>query len=123
MNIKWPTRKLGELLSRSEETITPLTGTKHREVTVRLWGKGVVERGRVMGEDLPARRFVAHAGQFIVSRIDARNGAMGLVPEWLNGSVVTNDFPLFHTDQEQLEPRFLGWLCRTAGFVELCRRA
>jgi hypothetical protein len=72
---------------------------------------------------LLGRRFVANAGQFITSRIDARNGAMGLVPKSLDGALVTNDFPLFDLNTERLEPRFLGWLCRTADFIELCRRA
>jgi type I restriction enzyme, S subunit len=72
---------------------------------------------------LLGRRFVANAGQFITSRIDARNGAMGLVPKSLDGALVTNDFPLFDLNTERLEPRFLGWLCRAADFIELCRPA
>jgi type I restriction enzyme S subunit len=37
--------------------------------------------------------------------------------------LVTNDFPLFNLNTERLAPAFLGWLCRTAGFVELCTQA
>ena len=48
---------------------------------------------------------------------------MGLIPESLEGALVTNDFPIFNLNKEKLEPRFLGWLCRTADFVELCLRA
>jgi hypothetical protein len=92
-------------------------------VTVRLWGNGVTERGRVLGAEVSGRRFRARSGQFIASRIDARNGAMGLVPESLEGAIVTHDFPLFDLDRTRLEPAFLGWLCRTGGFVDLCRRA
>jgi type I restriction enzyme S subunit len=88
-----------------------------------LWGKGVIERGRALGASLSGRRFVAHAGQFIASRIDVRNGAMGLVPESLDGALVTNDFPLFNLNTELMEPAFLGWLCHTADFVESCLRA
>jgi type I restriction enzyme S subunit len=111
------------VLRRSEETIEPQADVEYREITVRMWGKGVIERGRILGASLPSRRFVAHAGQFIASRIDARNGAMGLVPKSLDGALVTNDFPLFNLKIERLTPAFLGWLCRTAGFVELCTQA
>ena len=90
---------------------------------MRLWGKGVVERGRVNGAALSGRRFLAHTGQFIASRIDARNGAMGLVPPELHGALVTNDFPLFGLDEQRLLPGFLGWLCRTRDFVDLCLKA
>ncbi len=123
MNKPWPKVRLGELLWRSEETIEPQADAEYREITVRLWGNGVVERRRILGASLSGRRFVAHAGQFIASRIDARNGAMGLVPESLDGALVTNDFPLFNLNTEWLEPAFLGWISRTAGFVELCLRA
>jgi type I restriction enzyme S subunit len=123
MKHKWPMVKLGEVLRRSEETVAPVPDAEYREITVRLWGNGVVERRRALGASLSGRRFVARAGQFIASRIDARNGAMGLVPEELDGAVVSNDFPLFNLNHERIEPAFLGWLCRTAGFVELCQRA
>ena len=124
MSAQWPTAHLGDLLVRSQEVAELLPDAEYREVTVRLWGNGVVERGRIMGAEVAgSRRFVASAGQFIASRIDARNGAMGIVPMELDGSVVTNDFPLFNINSDRLLPAFFGWLCRTRGFVELCQRA
>jgi type I restriction enzyme S subunit len=80
MSNAWPSVKLGEVMRRSQETVAPDADAEYRESTVRLWGKGVLERGRVLGAQTTGRRFVARAGQFIASRIDARNGAMGLVP-------------------------------------------
>lgn len=123
MNGEWKKVKLGEVLHRSNEAIVPNPETEYREITVRLWGNGVVQRGRVMGVSLNGRRFVARTDQFIVSSIDARNGAMGLVPTSLDGALVTNDFPLFTVDARRMVPKFLGWLCKTPSFVELCARA
>ena len=120
---EWPKVRLGEVLKRSEETILPSVDAEYREITVRLWGKGVIERGIVNGASISGRRFIAHSGQFIASRIDARNGAMGIVPETLDESIVTNDFPLFNINSERLLPAYLGWLCRTQDFVEMCRHA
>jgi type I restriction enzyme S subunit len=115
--------RLGDVLRRSSEAIEPLPDVEYREITVRLWGNGVVERGRVLGIALTGRRYVAREGQFIVSRIDARNGAMGLVPKVLDGALVSNDFPLFDADPRRLCAGYLGWLARTTAFVELCQRA
>jgi type I restriction enzyme S subunit len=87
-------------------------------------GKGVVERRQVQGVEIASdRRYEAIAGQFIISRIDARNGASGLVPNELNGAVVTNDFPLFDVVQDRLDPAFLNWMSKTASFIDLCKRA
>lgn len=124
MSVKWPMVKLGEVLTRSEETIALRPDVEYRELTVKLWGKGVVLRGIVTGAEVAAsRRFIAKAGQFVLSRIDARNGALGLVPAELDGAIVTNDFPVFTLDETKLLPAFLGWMSRTADFVEKCRRA
>jgi type I restriction enzyme S subunit len=124
MSAAWPTVPLGEVLTRSGDIVPLDPETTYKEVTVRMNGKGVVERRQVQGIEIASdRRFKASAGQFIISRIDARNGASGLIPEELDGSVVTNDFPLFDVAQDRLDPAFLGWMARTASFVELCRRA
>ena len=66
---------------------------------------------------------VARRGQFILSRIDARNGALGIVPPELDEAIVTPDFPVFNIVQKRMLPAYLGWVCRTASFVEECRRA
>jgi type I restriction enzyme, S subunit len=123
MTQAWPKIKLQELLRRSVETVNPVPDKEYREITVRMWGKGVIERGRVRGSDLSGRRFTARGGQFIASRIDARHGAMGLVPQSLDGALVTTDFPLFDLNTERIEPAFFAGLCRTAGFIDLCKRA
>ncbi len=124
MSRPWPSVRLGDVLRRSDETVPILLGADYREVTVKLWGKGVVLRRAVSGAGIAgSRRFVARAGQLILSRIDARNGAIGIVPPELEGAVVTNDFPLFNLDLINLEPAFLGWLSKTRDFVELCQRA
>jgi type I restriction enzyme M protein len=120
----WPLVPLREVLSRSRETVRIDAETEYRQITVRLWGKGVVQRDTMLGLQIAsATRYVARTGQVILSRIDARNGAMGIVPPDLDGAVVTNDFPLFETDRALILPEYFGWLCRSPEFVEQCRRA
>ncbi len=115
---------LGEMLDRATELTTLSLDDQYHEVTIKLWGKGVVSRGKVRGSDVTtARRFV-RAGQFILSKIDARNGAVGIVPPELNGAIVSNDFPSFEVrDSKRLSSAYLGWLARSSGFVELCKAA
>jgi type I restriction enzyme S subunit len=124
MSAAWPTVALGDVLRRSEHTIPLDPETVYQEVTVRMNGKGVVERRQVQGVEIASdRRYRARSGQFIISRIDARNGASGIVPDELNGAVVTNDFPLFDVTKDRLDAAFLGWMSKTALFVDLCKRA
>ena len=123
-NQHWPLVPLGNVLTRNDRLVTLLPDQQYREVTIRLWGKGVVLRQIINGVDIASqRRSQVSQDQFIISRIDARNGAMVLVPAELDGAVVTNDFPTFNINRERLIPTFLGWLCRTASFVDTCRSA
>lgn len=116
--------RLGDILCRSNEWIKIDPANLYKEVTVKMWGKGVVLRREVAGQELLAtRRQRVHSGQFILSRIDARHGAFGLIPSSLEGAVVTSDFPVFYLDETRIVPTFLAWLSRTEAFVALCREA
>lgn len=120
----WPKVALGELLRRSDEAAVLDPAAEYHEVTIKLWGRGVVSRGKVRGGDVVSVRRVVRVNQLILSKIDARNGAIGLVPPELGGAIVSNDFPSFEfRDPERCGAAFLGWLVRSAPFVELCKAA
>lgn len=124
MTNSWPQAPLGEILTKSEEWTDINPTDSYREITVRLWGKGVTLRREAAGSEIASsRRLVARAGRFILSRIDARNGAFGLVPDSLDGAVVSNDFPLFTPRPSRLLPSFLDWISRTRSFVDICKAA
>lgn len=118
----WPQVPLGELLSRADSPADLAPDTEYHEVTIRLWGKGVVSRGKVRGADVTtARRFV-RSGQLILSKIDARNGALGMVPSELDGAIVSNDFPSFELQEAgRCLPGFMSWLVQSRSFVDLCK--
>lgn len=83
-------------MRRVKDAIIIDDAIEYQRITVKLYGNGVVERDKIYGKDIGTKRqFKAKAGQLIISRIDARNGAFGVVPEELNGAIVTNDFWLF----------------------------
>lgn len=120
----WPRITLGELLRRSDEAAVIDPATTYNEVTIKLWGKGVISRGKVSGSDVVSVRRVVRANQLILSKIDARNGAIGLVPPELDGAIVSNDFPSFEfRDPDLCDAAFMGWLVRSSPFVELCKAA
>lgn len=124
MNSHWSSVPLHKILSKSDEVVSLKPDERYQEVTVRLWGKGVTQRRVAMGAEIAASsRTVVRAQQFIVSRIDARNGAFGLVPEELDGAVVSNDFPVFKINTSLVCPSFLEWMSKTKGFVDICKAA
>ncbi|MHB1038131.1 MAG: restriction endonuclease subunit S [Pirellulales bacterium] len=124
MSKAWAVVPLGEVLVRSTQTVEIDPAGRYQEITIRLWGKGIVSRGEIDGQQIAsARRFLVRAGQFVLSRIDARNGALGIVPAELDGAVASNDFPAYNVKQTTLLAPFLGWLTKTRRFVESCQAA
>lgn len=113
---KWPMVKLGEILT--PETTTEKFNHPENEtfMTVKLHGRGAVERIIGIGKTpKPFTGFRVKSGQFIYSRIDARNGAFAIIPPELDGAVVSKDFPVFSIDPT-VDPGFLNFICTTPVF-------
>lgn len=103
---RFPLVPLSRILKRSREPVDVKDDRLYKRITVRLYGQGVLQRDEVPGKEIGTKKqFVAHAGQLIISRIDARNGAFGLVPDSLENGIVTNDFWLF--DVHDALPEFV----------------
>ena len=115
---------IDRFLTKSEDWVPVKPDENYKQITARLWGKGLTLRGEVPGSAIAAaRQYCAKAGQFLISRIDARHGAFGIVPEELDGALVSNDFPCFNIDASTVLPHFFEWYSRTPEFIDLCRRA
>lgn len=115
---------IDSFLTKSEDWVPVRPDQNYKQITARLWGKGLTLRGEVPGSAIAAaRQYCAKAGQFLISRIDARHGAFGIVPEELDGALVSNDFPCFDIDASTVLPHFFEWYSRTPEFIDLCRRA
>ena len=119
-----PLVPLRTVLAKSEEWIKLDPMASYKQVTVKMWGQGVIERNTVQGRQIGSEsRLVVRPNQFLISRIDARNGASGIVPPVLDGAVVSNDFPAFTIDSDRMDVQFFGWYSKTADFVANCKSA
>lgn len=123
---KYPMARIGSFLVKSKDTIEVQDDVEYKQVTIKINNGGVVPRNNgetIFGSKIGTKRqHVVHAGQFIMSKIDARNGAYGIVPEELDGAIVTNDFPVFDVDTSKIVPQFLVLVSTTEKFVEFARK-
>ena len=93
---KYENQPLTKFLIRSKNAIEIKDDVLYKQITIHQFGAGVSLRCEKYGKEIGTKRqFVAKKGQFIISRIDARNGSFGIVPDFLDGAIVTNDFWLF----------------------------
>ena len=123
---KFPMARIGSFLVKSKDVIEIQDDVEYMQVTIKINNGGVVPRNNgetLLGSKIGTKRqHVVHAGQFIMSKIDARNGAYGIVPAELEGAIVTNDFPVFDVDTEKIIPQFLVLVSTTEKFVEFARK-
>ncbi len=121
-NKKYPMMRIGEFLTRSKNAVTIQNDIKYARVTIKVRNGGVFKRDEVMGESIGTKKqYRVSAGQFILSKIDARNGAMGIVPQELNGAVVTQDFLPYDIDTEKINPQYLVLVSTTQQFMSFCQ--
>ena len=121
MKTPWQEVPLGEFLIPVREPVTVDNKKEYKQITVSLHGRGVRLRQMIMGAAIKTKnQYQAKAGRFIYSRIDARNGAFGIIPEELDGAVISGDFPTFDFDRRKVVPRFFEYMTKTVSFEEMC---
>ena len=118
----YPMMRIGEFLKRNKTAITIQDGVKYKRVTIKVRNGGVILRDEVMGENIGTKKqFLVSEGQFILSKIDARNGAMGIIPTELDGAVVTQDFLPYDIDTTKVNPQYFVLVCTTKQFIAFCQ--
>lgn len=89
----------------TESKISGDTGLTAKKITVKLWGKGVIEKEEKYAGSSNTQYFIRKAGQFIYSKLDFQNQAFGIIPNELNGYQSTLDLPTF--DIQNIDSKFL----------------
>ena len=117
----WRRLKIGDVLGRVKDDVQVDDFVTYSRITIRMAGKGVALRDRVIGSEIGTKRqFIARTGQFVLSKIDARNGAFGVLPEECDNAIVTGNFWVFDVDHTRLDSRFFNYLSKSPDFVAAC---
>lgn len=122
MRINQKKAKIGDFLKRIKRPIELEDDKEYKLVTIKLHHNGVTLRGMKKGSEIKSKMYEVKAGDFILSGIDARNGAFGIVPEELDGAIVTNDFWYFDIDENIIDKHFFLELTATEWFDEICKK-
>ena len=113
---------IGDFLKRIKRPIKLVDDQNYKLVTIKMNHNGVVLRELKKGALIKSNMYEVKEGDFILSGIDARNGAFGIVPPELDGAIVTNDFWYFEIDESIISKRLFLELTATTWFDEICKR-
>jgi type I restriction enzyme M protein len=117
----WKQVRLGRVLRRRKDACEIENGVTYKRLRIQVKGRGVVLRDECDGASIGTKRqFVVRQGQFVLSKIDARNGAFGVVPEEADGAVITGNFWAYDVDHSEIVPSLLQYLTRSDAFISFC---
>jgi type I restriction enzyme, S subunit len=119
-NDKFSQVKISTFLTRSKNLVKIQDEESYKQVTIRLYGKGAKVRDEsfLKGKEIKTKtQFLVKEGQFLFSRIDARNGAFAIANKEIDGAIVTNDFPVYDIDTNLVSPNYFSLLISTEKFA------
>ena len=116
---RWPTVQLGKLAKQRRDFIFIDDMTEYKRCRVQLHAQGIVLRDTVSGAEIKTKKQqTCKAGDFLVAEIDAKVGGFGIVPDDLDGAIVSSHYFLFEVDEGKLNRRFLDYFIRTPAFSD-----
>ena len=105
-----PALPLHDLLKQRRDSVRIDDDTEYTRPRVQLHFRGAKVRDKVVGSSIGSKtQTIMRTNDLLFSRIDARNGAMALVPSELDGGVATNDFPVFEIQIDRILPAYLRY--------------
>lgn len=116
-NSRYPLVKLSDLLSFNDTKVVIQPDELYTRLTVRLFAKGITERDTLLGKNIGTKRQTpVRGGQLIISKIDAKSGALGIIPMQYDGAIVTQDFLSFDINTDMVLPAYLMLVMQNEDF-------
>lgn len=123
-NKNYSLAKIDSFLIRNKTKISINDNTEYKRVKIKLYNKGVFLRDKEIGKNIGTKKqFLIKKGQFLLSKIDARNGAFGLATDEVDGAIITADFFAYDIDITKIEPYFLVLMTTTKKFQQFAQSA
>lgn len=119
---KWSLKKIGSMLIETTRPTDLEDETVYRLVTVRRRYGGLISRGDLKGNQIKVKsQFLVKTGDFLISKRQIVHNACGLVPDELDGSVVSNEYSVL-TPRTGCSVEFFNWFakqpCVSASFLQ-----
>ncbi len=103
---EWNDVKIGSVLAEIKRPVELMDNENYQLVTVKRRNEGVVPRAILKGKNILVKNyFSVKAGDYLISKRQVVHGANGIVPNSLDGAVVSNEY-LVVTDSDDITARF-----------------
>lgn len=121
-NSKFPLVQVSTFLHRNKTQIKIQNNETYKRVTIKTKGQGCHLRDTLKGSLIGTKnQFLIKEGQFLISKIDARNGAFGVVSQDIHNAIITGNFWTYDIDTSKVNAYFLALFTSTKYFIDFCK--
>lgn len=107
----YPLVSLNAILRLRKEFVTIEDTEEYKRVRVQLHQRGLVLRDLVLGTAIKTKKQqLVRSGDVLVAEIDAKVGGFGVVPEDLDGAIVSSHYFLYEIDTDVADSEFVAHL-------------
>ncbi|MFA1782112.1 restriction endonuclease subunit S [Bacillus velezensis] len=94
---EWEERELGDLVINVSRPVKMVDDDIYQLVTVKRRNGGIVSRGIFKGSEVLVKsQYLIKSGDYLISKRQVVHGANGVVPDYLDGSIVSNEYLVLH---------------------------
>lgn len=116
----WRRLTFADVVQVVERPLTLEPDRAYELVTARRSRGGITSRGSLLGREILTRtQFETKPGDFLISRRQIIHGACGVVPESLDGAIVSNEYSSLKT-REPLRMEYLAHYSHSPYFQQTC---
>ena len=113
----WRRRALHEFVTHVDRREEVLDNANYRVTGVYSFGRGLIDRGEIQGSDTSYGHLTPlEPNDLVLSRLNGWEGALAIVDGRFAGSYVSNEYPVFEVDQDEVDLGFLSALVATPVF-------
>lgn len=117
-------RRVRDMLLRLKTPVEIQDTEFYKRLTIRINHQGVSVRDTEIGAKIGTKsQFRVRAGDFILSKIDARQGAFGIVPSEADDGIITGNFWTYRVDNQLVDTEWFLQFTNSDAFLDLCKRS
>ncbi len=122
MRERWQEVPLSQVACLSIDRVVPHPGESYRLAGVLNRGHGLLDRGRLLGEETSyAILHRLHRDQLVMRKLTAWEGTLAVVTDQFEDFVVSTEFPTFAVDGSALLSSYMRLLCGMPNLWEQMR--
>ena len=108
-----PQRPLGEAIRLVSDSVIVEPDQDYRIAGIYSFGRGLIKRPTINGTETSYKTLTRlYSGRLVMSKLNAWEGALAIVPDEFSGANVSPEYPVFEINTDVAEPDYISHLIK-----------